>query len=258
MKVCLFRTTFYWPIRVQLETYSSHYNFHPFSLWKIITLQRIIVFCMWKAYHFDRWSLNYITLIHCRGTICPYETLLYSAIFWVIVKISCLNIIIQDSWNISSNAYAPIFFFLLFFIQKISFLFSFLITFFLYSTHAGPNSGDISVIKADNHQAATVQTLGNPFKLVHKQKIPDVREKSLRFRPDDSFNPCLKSARLVLIDRLIVVKVLTCRKTTNLGCKPAEGRCRPNYSLVRSPGGTELVYTSKCVCATTWLKSHCI
>ena len=145
----------------------------------------------------------------------------------------------------------PNFFFLLFFIQKISFLFSFLITFFLYSTHAGPNSGDISVIKADNHQAATVQTLGNPFKLVHKQKIPDVREKSLRFRPDDSFNPCLKSARLVLIDRLIVVKVLTCRKTTNLGCKPAEGRCRPNYSLVRSPGGTELVYTSKCVCATT-------
>lgn len=81
MKVCLFRTTFYWPIRVQLETYSSHYNFHPFSLWKIITLQRITVFCMWKAYHFDRWSLNYITLIHCQGTICQYETLLYSAIF---------------------------------------------------------------------------------------------------------------------------------------------------------------------------------
>ena len=135
--------------------------------------------------------------------------------------------------------------------RKSPFCFHSSLPFFHYSTHAGPNSGDISVIKADNHQAATVQTLGNAFKLVHLQKIPDVREKSLRFRPDDSFNPCLKSARLVLIDRLIVVKVLTCRKTTNLGCKPANGRCRPNYSLVRSPGGTELVYISKCVCATT-------
>ena len=157
----------------------------------------------------------------------------------------------QDSWNISSNAYVQISFFLFFFIQKISFLLSFLITFFHYSVHAGQKSGDIRVIKVDNHQAATVQTLGNAFKLVHKQKIPDFREKSLRFRPDDSFNPCLKSVRLVLIDRLIVVKVLTCRKTTNLGCKPVNGRCRPNYSLVRSPGGTELVYISKCVCATT-------
>ena len=45
------------------------------------------------------------------GTICPHETLLYAAIFWVIVKISCLNIIIQDSWNISSNTYTQFFFF---------------------------------------------------------------------------------------------------------------------------------------------------
>ena len=68
----------------------------------------------------------------------------------------------------------------LFFIQKINFLLPFVIAYFHYSVHAGQKSGDIRVIKVDSHQAATV-TLGNAFKLVHKQKIPDVREKSLRF-----------------------------------------------------------------------------
>ena len=98
----------------------------------------------------------------------------------------------------------------LFSIQKINFLLPFVIAYFHYSVHAGQKSGDIRVIKVDNHQAATVQTLGNAFKLVHKQKIPDVREKSLRFRPDDSFNPCLKTTEVIMIEEDISVKSLVC------------------------------------------------
>ena len=97
----------------------------------------------------------------------------------------------------------------LFSIQKINFLLPFVIAYFHYSVHAGQKSGDIRVIKVDSHQAATV-TLGNAFKLVHKQKIPDVREKSLRFRPDDSFNPCLKTTEVIMIEEDISVKSLVC------------------------------------------------
>ena len=137
----------------------------------------------------------------------------------------------------------PNFFFLLFFIQKISFLFSFLITFFLYSTHAGPNSGDISVIKADNHQAATVQ-------LVNKQKIPDVREESLRFRPDDSSNPCLNTSVVILISQSVGVKSLVCRQTAVTGCKPINGKylCEKVLSMTKDSNGSVFAYVSQCRC----------
>ena len=157
MKVCLFRTALYWPIPVQLKSYSSHYNFHSFSLWKIITLQRIIVFCMWKAYHFDRWSLNYIRLIHCRARTSRFETLLYSAVFLSY----CKNKLSKYYYSWLKECFMKWlcwdFFLSFFFVQKISFLLPFvLIAYFHYCVHADQKSGDIRVIKVDSHQAATV------------------------------------------------------------------------------------------------------
>ena len=83
--------------------------------------------------------------------------------------------------------------------------------------HAGQKSGDIRVIKVDGHQAATVQ-------LVHKQKIPDVREESLRFRPDDRSNLCLNTSVVILISQSVGVKSLVCRQTAVTGCKPINGK----------------------------------
>ena len=119
--------------------------------------------------------------------------------------------------------------------------------------HAGQKSGDIRVIKVDSHQAATVQTLGNAFKLVHKQKIPDVREKSLRFRPDDSFNPCLKTTEVIMIEDDIGVKSLVCYKSTNLGCKPVNGKylCETIRSIIVNSTGYEHPFTSDCRCKKT-------
>ena len=140
-----------------------------------------------------------------------------------------------------------------FFIQKISFLLPFVIAYFHYSVHAGQKSGDIRVIKVDSHQATTLQTLGNAFKLVHELKIPDVREKSLRFRPDDSFNPCLKTTEAIMIEQDIGVKSLVCRKTTNLGCKPVNGKylCEAIRSIIVNSTGYEHPFTSACQCEKT-------
>ena len=138
-----------------------------------------------------------------------------------------------------------------FFIQKISFLLPFVIAYFHYSVHAGQNSGDIRVIKVDSHQAATVQTLGNAFKLVHKLQIPDFSEKSLRFRPaDESFNPCLKTTVVIMIEQGVGVKSLVCRETTNLGCKPVNGKylCEKVLSKIRNSTGALLPYVSQCRC----------
>ena len=140
----------------------------------------------------------------------------------------------------------------LFFIQKINLLLPFVIAYFHYSVHAGQKSGDIRVIKVDSHQAATV-TLGNAFKLVHKQKIPDVREKSLRFRPDDSFNPCLKTTEVIMIEEDIGVKSLVCAKTTNLGCRPVNGKylCEAIRSIIVNSTGYAHPFTSACRCKKT-------
>ena len=138
-----------------------------------------------------------------------------------------------------------------FFVQKISFLLPVvLIAYFHYCVHAGQKSGDVRVIKVDSHQAATVQTLGNAFKLVHKQKIPDVREKSLRFRPDDSSNPCLNTSVVIMIDQTVGVKSLVCRKTTNTGCKPVNGKylCEKVLSMIRDSAGKLFAYVSQCRC----------
>ena len=145
-----------------------------------------------------------------------------------------------------------------FFIQKISFLLPFVIAYFHYSVHAGQKSGDIRLIKVDSNQAATLQTLGNAFKLVHELKIPDVREKSLRFRPGNSFNPCLKTTEVIMIEQDIGVKSLVCRKTTNLGCKPVNGKylCEAIRSIIVNSTGYEHPFTSACRCKKTWLKSH--
>ena len=143
------------------------------------------------------------------------------------------------------------FFLPFFFVQKISFLLPVvLIAYFHYCVHAGQKSGDIRVIKVDGHQAATVQTLGNAFKLVHKQKIPDVREESLRFRPDDSFNPCLKTSVVILTNQTHVVKNHVCYKTTNLGCKPVNGKylCEKVLSMTKDSNGSVFAYVSQCRC----------
>ena len=142
---------------------------------------------------------------------------------------------VQDSWNISSNGYAQISFFLFFFYTENQ----------LFIT--------IRVIKVDSHQAATLQTLGNAFKLVHKLKIPDVREKSLRFRPDDSFNPCLETTEVIMIEQDIGVKSLVCRKTTNRGCKPVNGKylCEAIRSIIVNSTGYEHSFTSACQCEKT-------
>ena len=166
---------------------------------------------------------------------------------------------VQDSWNISSNGYAQISFFLFFFYTENQLLIPFGIAYLHYSVHAGQKSSDIRVIKVDSHQATTLQTLGNAFKLVHELKIPDVREKSLRFRPDDSFNPCLKTTEVIMIEQDIGVKNLVCRKTTNLGCKPVNGKYlfEAIRSIIVNSTGYEHPFTSACQCEKTWLKSHC-
>ena len=116
--------------------------------------------------------------------------------------------------------------------------------------HAGQKSGDIRVIKVDSHQAATVQTLGNAFKLVHKQKIPDVREESLRFRPDDSSNPCLNTSVVIMIDQNVGVRSLVCRQTAVTGCKPVNGKylCEKVLSMTKDSTGSLFAYVSQCRC----------
>ena len=174
---------------------------------------------MWKAYHFDRWSLNYIRLIHCRGTISPYEILFYSAV----LLSYCKNKLSKYYYSRLKECFmkwlcSDFFLSFFFFVQKISFLLPVvLIAYFHYCVHAGQKSGDIRVIKVDGHQAATVQ-------LVHKQKIPDVRKESLRFRPDDSSNPCLNTSVVILISQSVGVKSLVCRQTAVTGCKPINGK----------------------------------
>ena len=116
--------------------------------------------------------------------------------------------------------------------------------------HAGQKSDDIRVIKVDSHQAATVQTLGNAFKLVHKQKVPDVREESLRFRPDDSSNPCVKTSVVIMTGQNVGVKSFVCRKTAITGCKPVNGRklCEKVLTMATDSTGSLFAYTSQCRC----------
>ena len=122
-----------------------------------------------------------------------------------------------------------------------------------YSVHARPQSRDEQM---GQDQKATAQTLGKVIKLFGRQKIINFKktsaEKNLRFRRDHgtSFNPCVKEVKVLLINATHGVKEHVCYNTTNLGCKPVNGKylCEKVLTMYQDPAGKIQAYTSDCKC----------
>ena len=114
---------------------------------------------------------------------------------------------------------------------------------------------------------AREDTLGNAiYKVFRKQANPGVKqvsverslfkktsaEKNLRFLRDHgtSFNPCLKEDKFLAINQTHGVIEHVCYKTTNFGCKPANGKypCEKILSMYPDSAGKIQAYTSGCRC----------
>ena len=114
---------------------------------------------------------------------------------------------------------------------------------------------------------AREDTLGNAiYKVFRRQANPGVKqvtversllkktsaEKNLRLRRDldSSINPCVKEVLIKRINQTHVVKEHVCFGTTNLGCKPVNGKylCEKMLSMYRDSTGKTQAYTSGCRC----------
>ena len=121
-----------------------------------------------------------------------------------------------------------------------------------YSVHARPQSRDEQM--GQDHKA-TAQTLGKVIKLFGRQKILNFRktsaEKNLRFRRE-AFNPCInyKEDKALMINATHVVKERVCYNTTNLGCKPVNGKylCEKVLDMYLDQAGKTQAYISGCRC----------
>ena len=127
-----------------------------------------------------------------------------------------------------------------------------IILYCLYSVHARPKSRDAQVVQ--DHKA-TAQTLGKVIKLFGRQNILKFKntsaEENLRFRRDS--NPCVKEVKLLMINATHVVKEHVCFKTTNLGCKPVDGKylCEKVLTMYLDQTGKTQAYISGCRCVNS-------
>ena len=121
-----------------------------------------------------------------------------------------------------------------------------------YSVHARPKSHDVQVVQ--DHKA-TVQTLGKVIKLFGRQNILKFKntsaEENLRFRRDN--NPCVKDVKVLMINQTYGVKEYACFKTTNLGCKPVDGKylCEKVLTMYLDQAGKTQAYISGCRCVNS-------
>ena len=121
-----------------------------------------------------------------------------------------------------------------------------------YSVHARPKSRDVQVVQ--DHKA-TAQTLGKVIKLFGRQNILKFKntsaEENLRFRRDN--NPCVKDVKVLMINQTYGVKEYACFKTTNLGCKPVDGKylCEKVLTMYLDQAGKTQAYISGCRCVNS-------
>ena len=121
-----------------------------------------------------------------------------------------------------------------------------------YSVHARPKSRDVQMVQ--DHKA-TVQTLGKVIKLFGRQNILKFKntsaEENLRFRRDN--NPCVKDVKVLMINQTYGVKEYACFKTTNLGCKPVDGKylCEKVLTMYLDQAGKTQAYISGCRCVNS-------
>ena len=138
-------------------------------------------------------------------------------------------------------------------LQEISFLLTFIILYCHYSVHARPKSRDVQVVQ--DHKA-TAQTLAKVIKLFGRQKILKFKktsaEENLRFRRDQTqvLHPCVKEVKILTINATHGVKEHVCFNTTNLGCKPVNGKylCEKKLSMFLDSAGKTQAYISGCKC----------
>ena len=114
---------------------------------------------------------------------------------------------------------------------------------------------------------AREDTLGNAiYKVFRRQANPGVKQvtvekslrkktsagKNLRFLRDygTSPNPCVKEVQALQINQTHGVKEHVCFKTTNLGCKPVNGKFlfEKMLSMYRDSANKTQAYTSGCRC----------
>ena len=121
-----------------------------------------------------------------------------------------------------------------------------------YSVHARPKSRDVQVVQ--DHKA-TAQTLGKVIKLFGRQNILKFEntsaEENLRFRR--ASNPCVKDVKVLMINQTYGVKEYACFKTTNLGCKPVDGKylCEKVLTMYLDQAGKTQAYISGCRCVNS-------
>ena len=62
-----------------------------------------------------------------------------------------------------------------------------------------------------------------------------------------------------MINQTYGVKEYACFKTTNLGCKPVDGKylCEKVLTMYLDQAGKTQAYISGCRCVNSWLKSKC-
>ena len=115
---------------------------------------------------------------------------------------------------------------------------------FHWSVRAGPRLRD-----------ARENILGNAiYKVFRREANPDVKqvsvERSLLKFPREPFNPCLKGVETRLVADGLYVNVHVCYNTTNLGCRPVNGKflCEKIMSLLKDSAGKICLYTSGCRC----------
>ena len=129
---------------------------------------------------------------------------------------------------------------------------TFIILYCHYSVHAGPKSRDVQMVQ--DHKA-TAQTLGKVIKLFGRQNILKFKntsaEENLRFRRDN--NPCVKDVKVLMINQTYGVKEYACFKTTNLGCKPVDGKylCEKVLTMYLDQAGKTQAYISGCRCVNS-------
>ena len=103
---------------------------------------------------------------------------------------------------------------------------------------------------------ATAQTLAKVIKLFGRQKILKFKktsaEENLRFRRDQTqvLHPCVKEVKILTINATHGVKEHVCFNTTNLGCKPVNGKylCEKKLSMFLDSAGKTQAYISGCKC----------
>ena len=145
---------------------------------------------------------------------------------------------------------------LCFHLQEFSFLLTVIIVFFHYSVYARPKSRE-DWMGQDNDDQATSQTFGKDIKLFSRQKFLNANqiteERSLRFRRNhnSTSNPCFKAEKVEMFAAGLAVKVHECFTTTNLGCRPVNGKflCEKIKSVVNDSAGNLYAYNSGCRCA---------